>query len=143
MILAGVVLLACLPAETGCHIVLHEAERAMPVCDGMVYDNMNERAYKIVRWEEGLSSEKAMTLRISKECDVTWPEDLSGIGVLSMDIRNPRSNRRSRLIIRTKLPDGESEVACEGRIREYDPMKLVCDWDEGDLWFDLIPLEGL
>ena len=142
-ILAAALLLAWLPAGNGCFLLAHQAERAMPVCDGLVYDNIDGRAYRIVRWEDGLSTQRGMTLRISRQCEVSWPEDLGALGVLSMEIRNPRSNRDNRLVLHTTLPDGKTGVACHGRIREYDPVKLVCDWTEGDLWFHLIPLEGL
>ena len=87
-------------------------EKAVPVCDGITYDEMKERSYRIVRIEGEVRTRARLTFNLQDNCDVNYPENLSHLGVDSIFIADPRSD--PRLVLRTGTKDEQGEpIDCQ------------------------------
>lgn len=114
-------------------------EKAVPVCEGIAYDEMKGRSYNIVRIEGAVRTRARFTFNLQHNCEVEHPEDLSHLGVKAIFIENPRSN--PVLVLRTAKPDGRGKpIECRAPLSEYEAMGLACPPGAGDLSYLLDPL---
>ena len=134
--------LAAALSLTGCMLCpasMTLGEKAVPVCDGIAYDEMKDRSYRIVRIQGEVRTRARFTFNLQNNCDVKHPEDLSHLGVKSIFITDPRSD--PRLILRTGQKDEQGDpVDCEAPLSESDAMGLSCPPAAGDLSYLLEPL---
>ena len=115
-------------------------EKAVPVCDGITYDEMKDRSYRLVRIEGEVRTRARLTFNLQDNCDVKYPEDLSHLGVESIFITDPRSD--PVLVLRTTKKDVNKEpIDCQAPLSESDAMGLACPAQAGDLSYLLEPLE--
>jgi hypothetical protein len=114
-------------------------EKAVPVCDGIAYDEMKGRSYRLVRIEGQVRTRARFTFNLQDNCEVEHPEDLSHLGVKSIFITDPRSN--PKLVLRTGSKDENGEpIDCQAPLSESDAMGLSCPAGAGDLSYLLEPL---
>jgi hypothetical protein len=135
-------LLLVAASSSSCVIAMQAIERELPVCDGYDYDNLRGRHYVIFHVKNGQTTEGGITLTISKQCEVTWPEDISDLDVESMGVSRPRSSKHAALLIYTKVLDSSGDkVTCRATLEPDDPMRADCEWDQGELFYEMHPTD--
>ena len=112
-------------------------------CKGSVIDNLDGKPYRLSRVQGGDTRTHSVSLRIDRDdCTIAYTEDLSGLGVVGMFIKNPRSADSATVVIQTSIQGrGDRPVTCTSPIQEFDPMDFVCPPEAGGLRFVLEPIE--
>jgi hypothetical protein len=115
-------------------------EKAVPVCDGIAYDEMRGRSYRLVRIQGEVRTRARFTFNLQDNCEVDHPEDLSRLGVQSIFIQDPRSD--PVLVLRTSKTDQQGRpIDCRAPLSESEAMGLACPAEAGDLSYLVEPLE--
>jgi hypothetical protein len=116
-------------------------EKAVPVCEGITYDELKGRTYRIVRIRGEVRTRARFTFNLKENCDVDLKEDLSDLGVDSIFIKDSRSSNGAKLVLRTDKKDPQGEpIDCTAPLSESDAMGLLCPPEAGDLSYLLEPL---
>jgi hypothetical protein len=114
-------------------------EKAVPVCEGVAYDEMKDQSYRITRIQDQVRTRARLTFRLQDNCEVQYTEDLSPLGVDSLFIQDPRSN--PVLVLRTVMKDKNGDpLDCRAPLSESDAMGFSCPPEAGDLSYLLEPL---
>jgi hypothetical protein len=114
-------------------------EKAVPVCDGIAFDEMRGGSYRLVRIEGEVRTRARLTFNLQDNCEVDHPEDLSHLGVKSIFIADPRSD--PVLVVRTVRTDEQGQpIDCRAPLSESEAMGLACPQAAGDLSYLLEPL---
>ncbi len=115
-------------------------------CKGSAIDNLDGRPYRLKLIQDHDTRFHSVSLRIDRDdCTIAYTEDLSGLGVTGMAIRNPRSAKNASVVIQISIQgrgDGTLEtVTCTSPMLEFDPMDFVCPPEAGGLRLVLEPIE--
>jgi hypothetical protein len=113
-----------------------------PTCEGGIFDVVNGRLYRITRIEGQESEEHWITLRITRNCDILYPEDLSKLDIRSVTIKNPRSSRGPVLMVRIRTIDPQGRpIICTSPLLEHEPMHVICPPEAGMVSYTLEPMD--
>jgi len=135
--MSAVSLALCQPA---C-VFLALGEKQIADCSGISFDNFNGKRYELVRTQKQDHSRWQINFNITKDCDVDYKQDLTGLGVKSIEIRDSRSASGAIVVIKTVFENKSSDaVTCTAPLVEFERMDFICP-EQKDLSFALVPLE--
>ena len=112
-------------------------------CQGSLIDDLDGKDYRLTRIAAGAIQIRSLTLRIQPDdCSVAPPQDLSALGVVGLQIKNPRSASSASLVIQASLPgQPRRQVNCSAPLVEFEALEFVCPPEAGDLRFVLEPID--
>jgi hypothetical protein len=111
-------------------------------CDGLTYDNLDGRPYRIWRAGKVAAAEARLTFALTHSCKIANPEDLSGLGIRALWIEHARSAGGPLLAAEIIQPDPQKEpLICRGRLEESGEMILHCPPAAGGIAYHLAPIE--
>jgi hypothetical protein len=122
-------------------------EGQIEACDGLTYDNLDGRPYRIWRAGKASTAEARLTFDITQSCKIANPEDLSGLGIRALWIENARS---AEPILAAEIDSPSAGVGaqhaapllvCKGRLEESGEMILHCPPAAGGIAYHLAPSE--
>ncbi|HUU00959.1 MAG TPA: hypothetical protein VM425_05925 [Myxococcota bacterium] len=126
--------------QTSC-VFLALGEKQIADCSGVSFDNVNGKRYELVRVQKQDRSRRQIDFNITKDCEVDYKQDLTGLSVKSIEIRDSRSASGAIVIITTTLENKSSDpVTCTAPLVEFEKMDFICP-EQRDLSFVLAPLE--
>ena len=111
-------------------------------CDTEFYHDLNGSLFRVSRMHGDDKKEHWMTIRITKNCDVLYAEDLSSLGIRSFNIKDPRARSGPMLLMRINETDMAGRpIICSAPLLENNSMHLICPIMGGQVSYLLEPME--
>jgi hypothetical protein len=111
-------------------------------CDTEFYNDLSGSLFRVSRIQGKTKKEHWMTFRVTKNCDVLYPEDLSPLGIRSFNIKGPRSSTGPTLLMRINESDMAGKpIICSAPLFADKPMHLICPIMGGQISYLLEPME--
>jgi len=118
------------------------SEKNVLDCDTSFYHDLSGSLYRVSRMHGDDQKEHWVTLRITKNCDVLYSEDLSPLGIRSFSIKNPRARSGPLLLMRINEQDMAGKpIICSAPLLENASMHLICPIMGGQVSYLLEPME--
>lgn len=111
-------------------------------CDTEFYNDLNGSLFRVSRMHGESKKEHWVTLRITKNCDVLFNEDLSSMGIRSFNIKDPRASTGPILLMRINQTDMAGKpIICSAPLLADQSMHLICPIMGGQVSYLLEPME--
>lgn len=111
-------------------------------CDTEFYADLNGSLFRVTRMHGDAKKEHWVTLRITKNCDVLYSEDLAPMGIRSFSIKDPRASTGPVLLMRINEMDMAGKpIVCSAPLLANQSMHLICPIMGGQVSYLLEPME--